>query len=477
MSPTEPAATVLVVEDDEPTRTFLADNLTADGYELLVAGGLRDALRALEQKFPDLAIVDLGLPDGSGLELVERVRRSDGVASRMDPALPLLVVSGRGGELDRLRGFERGCDDYVAKPFSYPELRLRVQALLRRAELRRRPSRVRVGDLELDAAARTVRVRGEPVELSQKEFALARMLASDPTRVFSKEELLRTIWGFRSLGTTRTLDSHACRLRNKLGRHGDRFVVNVWGVGYRLVDGPVAEAPLSPAAAAALVPLPLPLLAASGWASAVAGALCACALLFECRRRRELVVRACHELRGPLTAARLALTAPGGEAAVERELARAGAALEDLAAAPRGRRRSERPEAVDVGELVAAQASAWRVAVAEGAARTVVRGDRVRLTQALGNLVANAIEHGAAPVELGTRRIGDRVRIEVADHGPGLPAPVADLTRRARGGRGRRGRGLAIAAEIAHRHGGRLVAAPTARGARMALELPASHGR
>jgi DNA-binding response OmpR family regulator len=474
MRPTEPASTVLVVEDDEATRTFLADNLTADGYELLVAGGLRDALRALEQKFPDLAIVDLGLPDGSGLELVERVRRSDGVASRIDPALPLLVVSGRAGELDRLRGFERGCDDYVSKPFSYPELRLRVQALLRRAELRRRPGRVRVGDLELDAAARTVRLRGEPVELSQKEFALARMLATDPTRVFSKEELLRTIWGFRSLGTTRTLDSHACRLRNKLGRFGDRFVVNVWGVGYRFVDGPMSQTPLSPVVAALV---PLPLLAASGWASAAAGALCACALLLECRRRRELVVRACHELSGPLTAARLALTAPEAGTAVERELARAGAALEDLAAAPRGGRRPERSEAVDVGELVAAQASTWRVAVAEGVARTVVHGDRVSLAQALGNLVANAVEHGAAPVELGTRRIGDRVRIEVADHGPGLPAPVADLTRRARGGRGRRGRGLAIAAEIADRHGGRLVAAPTARGARMALELPASHGR
>jgi DNA-binding response OmpR family regulator len=87
-----------------------------------------------------------------------------------------------------------------------------------------------------------VRLRGERVELSQKEFSLLRTLAADPTRVFAKEELLRTIWGFRSLGTTRTLDSHACRLRRKLGVHGDRFVVNVWGVGYRLVDGPPSAA-------------------------------------------------------------------------------------------------------------------------------------------------------------------------------------------------------------------------------------------
>jgi DNA-binding response OmpR family regulator len=241
MSTAEALATILVVEDDAPTRTFLADNLTADGYELLVAESARDGLRQLETKFPDLALIDLGLPDGSGLDVVARVRASDGVASRIDPATPIVVITGRADELDRLRGFARGCDDYVCKPFSYPELRARVEALLRRAELRRRPARLRVGDLEVDSAARVVRLRGAPLTLSQKEFALVRTLASDPTRVFTKEELLRTIWGFRTLGSTRTLDSHACRLRHKLGRFGDRFVVNVWGVGYRLVDGPAAE--------------------------------------------------------------------------------------------------------------------------------------------------------------------------------------------------------------------------------------------
>ena len=116
MSTADPAATILLVEDDAPTRTFLADNLTADGYELLVADCARDGLRLLETKFPDVALVDLGLPDGSGLDIVRRVRASDGVASRIDPAVPLVVLSGRAGELDRLRGFERGCDDYVCKP-------------------------------------------------------------------------------------------------------------------------------------------------------------------------------------------------------------------------------------------------------------------------------------------------------------------------------------------------------------------------
>jgi DNA-binding response OmpR family regulator len=202
-----------------------------------VADSASDGIRLLETKFPDLAVIDIGLPDGSGLDLVRRVRDADGLSSRVDPRTPLLVVSGRDSELDRVRGFERGADDYVCKPFSYPELRGRVAALLRRAGQRPRSGRVRVGQLLIDPLAREVTIRGTRIELSAKEFALLRALAAEPTRVFSKDELLRGVWGFRATGTTRTLDSHACRLRKKLGVHGDRMVVNIWGVGYRLVDG------------------------------------------------------------------------------------------------------------------------------------------------------------------------------------------------------------------------------------------------
>jgi DNA-binding response OmpR family regulator len=230
-------ATILVVEDDLATRTFLADNLTADGYDLLVADCVSDGLRLLERKFPDLAVVDLGLPDASGYELLRRVRRADGVVSRVDPQMPVMLLSGRASELDRVRGFDRGADDYVCKPFSYPELRGRVAALLRRCDRRPTRSFARAGELEVDPAAHEVRLHGERVVLSQKEFALLRALVADPTRVFTKDELLRSVWGYRSVGSTRTLDSHACRLRLKLGVHGDRFVVNVWGVGYRLIDG------------------------------------------------------------------------------------------------------------------------------------------------------------------------------------------------------------------------------------------------
>lgn len=236
-------STILVVEDDRATRTFLLDNLAADGYDPLAAGSVREGLRLIETRFPDLAIVDLGLPDRDGLELLHAVRTADGVASRIDPSLPLLVLTGRTGELHRLRGFDRGADDVVQKPFSYHELTARVAALLRRAERRTRRGRLRVGGLEIDPAARTVRLHGRPLPLSQKEFALLRTLASEPTRVFSKDELLRTIWGGRTMvGSPRTLDSHACRLRQKLARDGDAYVVNVWGIGYRLVDGPAVPA-------------------------------------------------------------------------------------------------------------------------------------------------------------------------------------------------------------------------------------------
>jgi DNA-binding response OmpR family regulator len=249
---TDDTPTILLVEDDPVLSTFLADNLTADGFEPIIAETVRDGLRELSYKRPDVAIVDLGLPDGSGLELIGRVRAADGVASRLDPAVPILVLSGRAGELDRVRGFERGADDFVPKPFSYRELRLRLAALLRRTRERQGRGLLRVGELEVDPAAREVRLRGRRVALSQKEFALLLALAAQPTRVFTKEELLRDVWGYRAMGRTRTLDSHACRLRTKLAAAGGQYVVNVWGVGYRLVDGRPGAVPAAGAGASAV---------------------------------------------------------------------------------------------------------------------------------------------------------------------------------------------------------------------------------
>jgi len=232
-------STILVVEDDRNTRSFLVDNLAADGYELICATTVEEAIEEVATSFPDLVLLDLGLPDRDGLELLHEIRSADGVGNRADPTVPLLVLSGRASELNRVRTLERGADDMLPKPFSYPELLARIGALLRRSELRTRRGRLRVGPLDVDPAARTVHLHGRRVLLSQKEFALLRTLATDPTRVFTKDELLRNIWGYRQLGSTRTLDSHACRLRQKLSTDEEKWIVNVWGVGYRLVDGPV----------------------------------------------------------------------------------------------------------------------------------------------------------------------------------------------------------------------------------------------
>jgi DNA-binding response OmpR family regulator len=227
---------VLVVEDDGPTAEFLLDNLRADGYRAASAAGVGEGLRAIEVRQPDLVLLDLILEDGNGLELLDRVRESDGLASRLDPELPVIVLSGRTEETDRVRGFARGCDDYVPKPFSYPELHARVRAVLRRAADRSRKGVLRVGPLVIDPITRRVRLDGQPVHLSAKEFALLQTLASDPTAVFPKEQLLRDVWGYVSMGNTRTLDAHACRLRKKLAASPRPFVLNLRGVGYRLTE-------------------------------------------------------------------------------------------------------------------------------------------------------------------------------------------------------------------------------------------------
>ena len=228
----EPTRSILLAEEDDATRAFLTDNLTADGYRVLVADDKPAALELLESHQLDLVICDV---NGDTLDLLDAVRRADGVASRIDPDVPLIVLTGRANELARVRLLDRGGDDVVAKPFSYPELRARVAALLRRSTSRRRPPVMRVGALQIDTVTREVRIGETIVEVSAMEYALLTHLAAEPRRVFTKHELLRDVWGFRAQGRTRTLDSHACRLRNKLAVTGDRrWIENLWGVGYRL---------------------------------------------------------------------------------------------------------------------------------------------------------------------------------------------------------------------------------------------------
>jgi DNA-binding response OmpR family regulator len=229
-------ASVVVCEDDAITLDLLCDHLVADRFGVLPAPSAADALRLCRYNKPDLLLLDLGLPDASGLDVLREIRRADGVQSRFDPRLPVIVLSGRGAITDRVRGLEAGADDYLVKPFSPEELRARVDAVLRRRRSRR-DGPLRVGALELDPLRRQVTVGGREVSLAKKEFALLRVLASEPTRVFAKEELLEEVWEFRGPSRTRTLDSHASRLRRKLDPEHGRYVVNCWGVGYRLVEG------------------------------------------------------------------------------------------------------------------------------------------------------------------------------------------------------------------------------------------------
>jgi DNA-binding response OmpR family regulator len=227
---------LLLLEDDEATAAFLADNLSADGFRVVTASGAGEGWRAIELRHPELLVLDLGLADGSGLELLDRLRAADGIASRVDPALPVIVVSGRASEVDRVRGLARGADDYMAKPFSYPELVARIRAVLRRADGRGARGAIRVGELAIDPLTRSVSLAGKPVHLSVKEFSLLQKLAGDPTRVFLKEELLREVWGYTVPVATRTLDAHACRLRRKLSASARPFVITMRGVGYRLTE-------------------------------------------------------------------------------------------------------------------------------------------------------------------------------------------------------------------------------------------------
>lgn len=241
-----------------------------------------------------------------------------------------------------------------------------------------------------------------------------------------------------------------------------------------------------------------------GWLAASAAGLAAARVWRAAAWRKESVARACHELRGPLTAARLGLDYGAGNKeltparlrAIDLELGRAALALDDLEAVRAHRTWWRPPEPIDLEQLVSDSVEAWRPsATANGVdlraswsgASPTVWGDRLRLAQVTGNLISNAIEHGGGVVEVHGSVVDvegsgfdahvcggqARARIEVTDTGPGLPAPIPELTRRAQRGRGKRGRGLAIAAAIATEHGGRLAAAPSMRGARLVVELPA----
>jgi DNA-binding response OmpR family regulator len=236
---TDSLSTILIVDDDREGRTFLADNLTADGYEVIEAGTRTAARQLMATRFLDLVLIRAALRGGHGLDLVAMVRQAD-LRGTGSSELMVIVVCDGAGELDTLRCYERGCDEVVSGSPSYVELRARIGAVLRRRTSTPVPRRLRVGPLVVEVLSRQAWLGGKLVELSNKEFTLLRLLASEPSRVFTREELLRAVWGWddpaAGLRNTRTLDSHASRLRRKLAVGDVQYVINVWGIGYRLTD-------------------------------------------------------------------------------------------------------------------------------------------------------------------------------------------------------------------------------------------------
>ncbi len=223
------ARTVLVI-DDEPELVKLLDyNLTRAGYAVLTARDGERGLAAARQHSPDLVVLDVMMPGLDGWEVCKRLRADPATA-----AVPLLMLTAKADEADRVLGLELGADDYVTKPFGVKELLARVKALLRRAEGQAAPAEViRAGRIVVDSGKRAVISAGRKVELTATEFDLLRALVERPGRVFSREDLIARARGEDAAITDRTVDVHVASLRRKLGKQGER-IETVWGVGYRL---------------------------------------------------------------------------------------------------------------------------------------------------------------------------------------------------------------------------------------------------
>ena len=225
-----PMATVLVVDDEPIVRQVVVRYLEREGYATIEAGDGDCARRLLEGAEPDLVVLDVMLPGADGLELCRWIR------SRSE--LPVILLTARGEEADRIVGLELGADDYVTKPFSPRELAARVRTVLRRSRAPTgRRERLAFGEIELDAATREVRRAGEELRLTAKEFDLLWFLAWHPRRVFSRDQLMSRVWGYAAAVDTGTVTVHVRRLREKIEDDPSRprHLQTVWGVGYRLV--------------------------------------------------------------------------------------------------------------------------------------------------------------------------------------------------------------------------------------------------
>jgi two-component system phosphate regulon response regulator PhoB len=226
------AARILIVEDEEPLTLLLRYNLEAEGYEVDAAARGDDAQLRLQETTPDLVILDWMLPGLSGIELCRRLR-----ARPETKTLPIIMLTARGEESEKVRGLATGADDYMVKPFSVPELLARVKALLRRASPERVASVLAVGDIELDRDKKRVSRASRPIDLGPTEYRLLEFLMERPGRVFSRAQLLDSVWGNESYIDERTVDVHVGRLRKALNRPKESDPIRtVRGSGYAIDD-------------------------------------------------------------------------------------------------------------------------------------------------------------------------------------------------------------------------------------------------
>ena len=223
-------AMIYVVEDDENIRQLVVTALQAFGYQVKAFEDAGSGLAALKEATPDLMLFDLMLPDMDGVEAVRQIRAEPAFAD-----LPIMILTAKNSELDKVTGLDAGADDYLTKPFGILELKARVQALLRRTSRSRKPSVLTGQDLEVNCDTRDVLRNGEKIELTFKEFELLKLLMENSERVMPRSELLNLVWGIDFEGETRTLDMHIRTLRQKLGDDADnpRYIHTVRGVGYR----------------------------------------------------------------------------------------------------------------------------------------------------------------------------------------------------------------------------------------------------
>ncbi len=226
-------ARILVIEDDPSICELITFHLEKEGYHVETAASGRTALTLFESSQPDLILLDLMLPEIDGLEVCRRIRKVSDV--------PIIMVTAKGQEDDRVRGLRVGADDYVTKPFSPRELVARIEAVLRRTRHDDEETQLWAGDLHLDRRRRRLRKGNEEIELTPKEFDLLALLMAHRGEPISRERLLEKVWGYEYMGGTRTLDVHIRRLRQKIGDDpfNPRYIETVHGVGYRIKESRV----------------------------------------------------------------------------------------------------------------------------------------------------------------------------------------------------------------------------------------------